>query len=138
MPASDTTIDTLARGDVDIVGVSVASWAAIPKGAKISAIVAHNANPFSIVATRGISNCSDLNGRNFAAGSPGTINTLLVNLYFEQNCGGSVPVQLTVADSQAREAALLGGQVDATTVEIADMQQLSVEAPGRFRYSGRV
>lgn len=130
--SSDTTIESLARGDVDIVGVSVGSWAAIPKGAKITSLVAHNANPFSIVATQGIANCSDLDGRNFAAGSPGTINSLLVNLYFKQNCGSSAPVLVTLADSQAREAALLGGQVDATTVEIADMQQLSVQAPGRF------
>lgn len=130
--SSDTTIETLARGDVDIVGVSVGSWVAIPKGAKITSIVAHNANPFSIAARQDITTCSDLNERNFAVGSPGTINTWLVNLYFKQNCADSAPVLATIADSQARLAALLAGQVDATTIEIADMQQLSVLAPGKF------
>lgn len=130
--SSDTTIDALVRGDVDIVGVSVTSWVAITKGAKITTIVAHNANPFSIAATRAISSCTDLNGRSLAVGSPGTINTVLVNLYIKQNCGTSAPILLTIADSQAREAALLSEKVDATTVEIADMQQLDAQAPGKF------
>lgn len=130
--SSDLTIDTLARGEVDIVGVNVASWAAIPKGANITSLVAHNANPFSIVATNAVAGCSDLNGRSFAVGTAGTTNALLVDRYLKENCGSSAPIIETITDSQARRAALLAGQVDATTLEIADMQQLETQAPGKF------
>jgi NitT/TauT family transport system substrate-binding protein len=132
-PDGNVEADALARGDMDMGGGNpVTLWPAIVKGARVRTIASQYENPFSIVAANDIKECKDLQGKNFASGSPSGFNAVLVNLYIQENCPGTSPNYLVISDSAARMAALLAGQADATPLEIADILQANKQAPGKY------
>lgn len=129
----DLATAALAQGTADIANIGpLAAWTAQSKGAKIRIIATNDQNPFSIVTGQQFKACQDLDKHRFANGAASNVNAILVGLYFQQQCPGITPEFVTVTDSQARTAALLAGQIDATTVEISDLQLIDAKAPGKF------
>lgn len=130
---ASTAAQALSNGQADLGDANPSSgWAAIAKGAAFRSITSEYENPFSIIATQGIKTCQDLQGKPFANGSTSGTNALLVSAYIKVNCPGTSPQYLTIADSQARVAALVGGQAVATPLEIADIVQVQSQAPGKL------
>lgn len=126
-------VEALSRGDMDIsLGAPNTYWNAIQKGANIRTVAGSLNNPFFIVARQGIDNCADLQGKRYGIGSASGPNVFLSKEYIRENCPDAVPEFLTITSSQARMAALLADGLDATTVEIADFQELERQAPGKF------
>jgi NitT/TauT family transport system substrate-binding protein len=130
---SEMVVEALSRGDVDIgLGAMRTYWAAIGKGAAVRTIMEQLANEWQIMASPDVRTCADLQGRRVAYGSEGTVATAMSAAYIQRMCPGTQPDVLYIPGSANRAAALLAHEVDATTLELADMIQLDVKAPGRF------
>lgn len=131
--SQDVGVDALSRGQTDIsYGGPNAYWPAVQKGANLTAVSSTLGNPYLIVATQAIQKCADLDGKRYGIGNASGTNTFLGKRYILDNCAEAKPEFLTIANSQARTAALLANGLDATAIEIADMQELERQAPGKF------
>ncbi len=123
----------LARGDTDFgLGAFTAFWAAIDKGADLTTIMEHNGNSWSIMANSTIAACDDLDGKRIGISSESAVSTILSKAYVQRYCPEIDPEYLVLGRSSARAAALLAGEIDATTLELADAVELEQEAPGQF------
>lgn len=131
--AADLEVAALAQGDVDIGNGSTRThWAAVAKGAGIRTVMEQVALLWSILAKPEIKTCADLQGRRYAISSLGSLNAALTKAYLQQNCPGTEPEYILIASSGNRAAALLAGEIDATSLELADVLQLQDTAPGKF------
>ncbi|MGB4137636.1 MAG: ABC transporter substrate-binding protein [Microbacterium sp.] len=80
----------------------------------------------------GISDCKDLQGKKYAVHSESSITNLLPRYWIEQNCAGTKPDWMIIPGSGNRLIALEAGEIDATTMELADAVQLNVESGGKY------
>jgi NitT/TauT family transport system substrate-binding protein len=130
--AADVQVAALTQGSVDIGnGSTRTAWNAVGKGAEIATIAEQAADAWSIVAVNEIKTCADLNGKRVGLTSSSSLNAALLKAYLK-NCPGTEPQILTIANSSARAAALLAGELDATPLELADSAELAEKAPTRF------
>jgi NitT/TauT family transport system substrate-binding protein len=130
---AELVVEALAGGDVDIASGSVgAYWTAIHKGAPIVTVMAHARNEWAIISTPDIQQCADLDGKRIAVNSEGSISTIMLKVYVRQTCPEIEPIYLTIGGSDNRAAAMLAGEVEAAPLEVADVIQMDLKAPGQF------
>jgi NitT/TauT family transport system substrate-binding protein len=130
---SPLAVEALAGGQADVgFGSTRSYWAAIEKGARLTTIMEQAANGWSVVSLNEIAECADLDGRRLAVGSEGSVAKAMTDAFLQENCPGTVPEILYLPGSESRAAALLAGQIDATTAEPADVVLLLREASNRF------
>ena len=130
--AADVQVAALTQGSVDIGnGSTRTAWNAVGKGAEIVTIAEQAADVWSIVVSNEIKTCADLQGKRVGLTSSSSLNAALLKAYLK-NCPGTEPQILTIANSSARAAALLAGELDATPLELADVAELNEKAPTRF------
>lgn len=124
----------LASGDVEIGSFSPqGGWAAIAKGGAIETIVAQAGPTWSIVTSDKLKECEDLG--KYPVGFSGTtgIQQAMLFTYAQDHCPGTTPQILVAGDADARLVSLLGGQLDAASIELEGLLELERQAPGRFR-----
>ncbi len=128
----DLVPEAIAKGDVEIGSLSPqGGWSAIANGAPLQSVVAQFAPTWAIVASGRVKGCQDLATHPVAfSTSIGVNQTLLVD-YAKRTCGVT-PEILVVGDSKARLAALLGGQIDATLLDLEERLQAEQQAAGKF------
>lgn len=130
--SADVQAAALTQGSVDIGnGSTRTAWNAAAKGAELATIAEEAADVWSIVAVNEIKACADLNGKRVGLTSSSSLNAALMKAYLE-NCPGTEPQILTIANSSARAAALLAGELDATPLELGDVAELNEKDPARF------
>ncbi|MEX0788758.1 MAG: ABC transporter substrate-binding protein [Anaerolineales bacterium] len=130
---SPLAVEALAGGQADVgFGSTRSYWAAIEKGARLTTIMEQASNGWSVVTLNGIAECADLHGRRLAVGSEGSVAKAMTDAFLQKNCPGTIPEILYIPGSDSRAAALLAGQIDATTAEPADVVHLLREGSDRF------
>lgn len=105
---------------------------AIQKGAKIKLIADRNANEWTIVSANAITDCSALNGKKVGIASEGAVSTAMLNQWLQEKCPQAKPNILVIADSDQRGAALLGGQLDASPLQLDSEVTLFKKGAGKF------
>ncbi len=132
--ASGTLIaDALARGEADLGMVNNQTmWIAIHKGAPVRTLAQFTASTTVIAARQEMASSCDLDGRRLAVASTRGLSPTLTDSYFKEKCGGATPQILVIPESSARAAALVSGEIDATTMPGEELLKLQRETPGKF------
>lgn len=129
----ELAVAALADGKGDFAAGSARTfWAGVSQGAEIVTIMEHASNSWTLVAVPEIQTCADLAGQTLAIHSDGSIGKALVDAYIYENCPGVEPEFVIIAGSENRAAALLAGEITVTPLELADVVQLDLKAPGKF------
>lgn len=124
--------ETIIKGDADIGSLSPqGGWAAIAKGAPLFSVASQFAPTWTIVASDQVKSCEDLAKHPVAFSTTIGVNQTLLADYAKRTCGVT-PEILVVGDSRARLAALLGGQIQATSLDLEERLQAEQQAPGKF------
>ena len=126
-------VEALSQGDADIgMGNMNSYWTAMGQGAQVVTVMEQVANLWQIFASVDVQECANLDGSRFAVSSEATANARMADVYIAQNCPETERQIVLIQGSQNRAAALLAGEIDATTIELADAIELGLSAPGRF------
>ena len=130
---SELAVEALATGETDVgFGNARAHWAAIQQGAELQTVMEQAANGWSVVSRLEITDCAGLDGQRLAVGSEGSVAKAMTDAWMAEVCPAAAPEILIIPGSDNRAAALLAGQIDATTAEPADVVQLLAEDSDRF------
>jgi ABC-type nitrate/sulfonate/bicarbonate transport system substrate-binding protein len=135
LPQTPLTIQALLRGDIDFgLPDPISAATAIMKGAPI-AIVGAYAMPglgqWVMVAPKSITSPMQLARKRIAVHSLSSVSNMVVQFAIKKH-GINNPQVLVIPGSVARAQALLQGEIDATSIFIADAIRLEMLAPGRF------
>jgi NitT/TauT family transport system substrate-binding protein len=127
----ELAIEGLAKGDYAISAEATSpALIAIEQGAPIKIIADVVGNQWAIYGKPGLATCDDLSGRPFGIFSEGAVATAITKDWVSATCtGGKRPNYLTIGGSDVRAQALLGGQIDATPLEISDV--VALESSGK-------
>jgi NitT/TauT family transport system substrate-binding protein len=121
----------LVNGDAQFAAISSGTgMKAVQAGAKLKMVSEHKANEWALVTTVDITDAKQLAGKRLAIHSAGAISTGMVNNTVKQ--AGVQPNMMTIAGSDVRSQALLAGQIDATPLEIKDVLNVQIKAPGKY------
>jgi ABC-type nitrate/sulfonate/bicarbonate transport system substrate-binding protein len=133
MNSSNLIADALARGDAEIGLLNHQTmWAAIEKGADVRTIAQPTGHTAVVIADQSIRTCADLAGKRVGFANLSGTNPTLFKLYIDTNCPGTQYDALTIAEADGRLAAMLAGELDATSVPSEQGLALERQAPGRF------
>ena len=100
-------------------GNPLAALTAIQQGAPLALVGERSANDWIIVAQEEITSCEDLAGKRVAYQSESSVSTYMLKTYVEDECGVE-PSYLILEGSSNRAAALVGGELDASIVQVED------------------
>lgn len=133
--ANSSTIiaEALSKGDAD-VGLFNAqtAWVAISKGAPIRTIIQFTGATTVIAAKNEITDCHMLDGKRFGVATTSGANPALLKQYLDQKCGGAKPELIVIAESGARSAAFIAGELDATFLPGEELLKIQEQAPNKF------
>lgn len=128
---SELTVEGTAAGDFEFSsGTSQSTMLAIEQGAPLKWIADRVSNEWTIYGAGDITDCEGLDGRRLAIHSEGAISTAMVHLWIDDTCPGTKAEEVVIAGSPNRLQALVGGQVDASPLELADAIQLEETRDG--------
>ncbi len=135
IPQTQLTIPAVMRGDIDFgLPDPISAATAILQGAPI-AIVGAYAMPglgqWVLVAPTAFTSPKQLARKRIAVHSLSSVSNMVVQFAIKKYAINNAQV-LVIPGSVARAQALLQGQIDATSVFIADAIRLDMLAPGRF------
>ena len=100
-------------------GNPIAALTAIQLGAPLALVGERSANDWIVVAQEGIQSCADLAGKKVPYQSEASVSTYMLKTFVEQECGVE-PSYFILEGSANRAAAMVGGQIDATIVQVED------------------
>ena len=100
-------------------GNPLATLTAIQEGAPLALVGERSANDWIVVAQEDIQSCEDLAGKQVPYQSEASVSTYMLKTYVEQECGVE-PSYFVLEGSANRAAAMVGGQIDATIVQVED------------------
>jgi ABC-type nitrate/sulfonate/bicarbonate transport system substrate-binding protein len=124
LPQAELAIQALEQGEVDIVPTaSSTAMKAIESGADIVGLVAVSRAEWALVGREGIDSPKDLAGKKIAVHSETSLSNLVVQYTLSQNKIDDAEV-LMIPGSPARSEALAQGQIDATSLFVADALRL--------------
>ena len=129
MGGAANAITAVIRGDVDAATVPyVGAVEAAASGTGIRLVLGANmAAEFLLVAQPDVHGPSDLHGKTIAHSGPGTVTGTFAEEVARRAGLGRDDVRFRVIqESPARAAALLGGRIDAATMEFVDYERLKV------------
>lgn len=128
---SELTVEGTASGDFAFSsGTSQSTMLAIEQGAPLKWIADRVSNEWTVYATDDITDCEGLADRRLAIHSEGAISTAMVHLWMDQTCPGTQAEEVVISGSPNRLQALVGGQIDASPLELADAIQLEETRDG--------
>ncbi len=123
----------VARGDAEIgTGSSATYLRAVQKGANIKWISSPVGNSQVLMAKQEIKKCADLADKKVAIGSEGAVGAAMLRAWMLTACPGTKPSYLIMPGSDSRGAAMLTGQIDATTLEVPDVVKIKAKAGDKF------
>ncbi|MEQ4714912.1 ABC transporter substrate-binding protein [Nonomuraea sp. B19D2] len=122
----ELAIEGLAKGDYAISAEATSpALIAVERDAPIKIIADAIGNQWAVYGKPGIASCDALNGRPFGIFSEGAVATAMAKEWVASRCSaGKRPAYLTIGGSDVRAQALVGGQIDATPLELADVVSL--------------
>lgn len=128
---SELTVEGTASGDFQFSsGTSQSTMLAIEQGAPLKWIADRVSNEWTVYGVEDIEDCADLDGRRLAIHSEGAISTAMVHLWMDEACPGTTAEEVVISGSPNRFQALVGGQIDASPLELADAIQLEETRTG--------
>lgn len=132
---SDTlALQALASNETQIMtGAIPAATNAVSQNLPIKVISARTNNTWSLVATKDITDCNQLNGKSVGIFSDAGVSTAFLKIYLQTNCPNAKPNYLIIADSPLRRQALEAGQLVATPLEPGDSSDIVLKSPDKFR-----
>jgi ABC-type nitrate/sulfonate/bicarbonate transport system substrate-binding protein len=129
----DLVPEMLVRGDADLGSLSPqGGWAAVAKGAPLISLVANFAPTWTVVGSAKIQGCQDLGRYPVGFSTTTGVQQAMLTSYTQEHCPGTVPEILVVGASPDRMAALLGGHLEVSSLELEEVLKLDEEAPGAF------
>ncbi|MBX3095136.1 MAG: ABC transporter substrate-binding protein [Cryobacterium sp.] len=124
LPQAELAIQALEQGAVDIVPTaSSTAMKAIESGADIVGLVAVSRAEWALVGHAGITSAAELSGKKIAVHSETSLSNLVVQYTLNENDIDDAEV-LMIPGSPARSQALAQGQIDATSLFVADALRL--------------
>jgi ABC-type nitrate/sulfonate/bicarbonate transport system substrate-binding protein len=137
-------IETVGLKGVDLIAEAVSSGTvqlarfqildvlrAIDKGGRLTLILEDRPDEFVMIGRKGITKCSDLNGKRYGVQNIGAPYALLSEKWMREKCGAK-PTLLVISGGENRIVALMNGQLDATSVQLSDWITLNSERPNEF------
>ena len=100
-------------------GNPLAALTAIQEGAPLALVGERSANDWIVVAQEDIQSCEDLAGKQVPYQSEASVSTYMLKTYVQETCGVE-PSYFILEGSANRAAAMVGGQIDATIVQVED------------------
>lgn len=135
LPQTPLTIQALLRGEVDFgLPDPISAATAILKGAPVTIVGAYampGLGQWVMVAPKSITTPRQLERKRIAVHSLSSVSNMVVQFAIKKYTINNAQV-LVVPGSVARAQALLQGEIDATSIFIADAIRLEMVAPGRF------
>jgi ABC-type nitrate/sulfonate/bicarbonate transport system substrate-binding protein len=135
LPQTPLTIQALMRGEIDYgLPDPISAATAILKGAPVTIVGAYampGLGQWVMVAPKSIANPKQLARKRIAVHSLSSVSNMVVQFAIKKHAISN-PQVLVIPGSVARAQALLQGEIDATSVFIADAIRLDMVAPGRF------
>src|ERR1043166_2369442 len=104
---------------------------AIDKGGRLTLVLEDRPDEFIMIARKGITKCSDLNGKRYGVQNVGAPYALLSDKWMKDKCGAKA-TPLVFSGGENRIVALINGQLDATSVQLSDWITLNTERPNEF------
>lgn len=99
----------------------------------IKVIATRGNNDWSLIATKSIKTCQQLNGQKVGIFSTGGVSTAYLYIYLKgKKCKGVKPDYVIIPDSGLRRQALAAGQIAASPLEPQDTIELLAAEPGKF------
>ena len=122
----ELAIEGLAQGEYAISAEATGpALSAVEQGAPIKIIADVVGNQWALYGRKGVSSCEDLGGRPFGIFSEGAVATAISKDWVRAACDGDArPDYLTIGGSDVRAQALVGGEIDATPLEVSDVVAL--------------
>jgi ABC-type nitrate/sulfonate/bicarbonate transport system substrate-binding protein len=137
-------IETVGLKGIDLIAEAVSSgtvqlgrfqildvFRAIDKGGRLTLILEDRPDEFVMIARKGITKCSELNGKRYGVQNIGAPYALLSEKWMRERCGAK-PSLLVISGGENRIVALMNGQLDATSVQLSDWITLNSERPNEF------
>jgi len=137
-------IETVGLKGIDLIAEAVSSgtvqlarfqildaFRAIEKGGKLTILLEDRPDEFVMIARKGITKCSDLNGKRYGVQNVGAPYALMSEKWMKEKCGAK-PTFLVISGGENRIVALMNGQLDATSVQLSDWIALNAERPNEF------
>jgi ABC-type nitrate/sulfonate/bicarbonate transport system substrate-binding protein len=128
MSGSDVSFQSLGANQIQFTADSLPPAAlSVEQGAPIKAIGTRNANLVVWVAEKGFEDCADLDGQQVGIYSETGGYTVLMRMYFDQECAGVEPKYATIPDSPLRAQAVAAGRIKGTALGLPDAVKLQNE-----------
>jgi ABC-type nitrate/sulfonate/bicarbonate transport system substrate-binding protein len=128
----DLIAEAVSSGTVELARFQILdALRAIQKGGKLTLILEDRPDEFIMIARKGITKCSDLNGKRYGVQNVGAPYALLSEKWMKDKCGAK-PSLLPISGGENRIVALMNGQLDATSVQLSDWINLNTEKPNDF------
>lgn len=132
LKGTDLIVEAVSSGIVQLARSQILDvLRAVQKGAKISLILEERPGEFILIARKGITKCSDLNGKTYAIHSTSSPYAVTSAKWMADQCGAKTK-NLVIAGGENRVVALMNGQIDATFVQLSDWINLNHQRPGEF------
>jgi ABC-type nitrate/sulfonate/bicarbonate transport system substrate-binding protein len=129
----ETLALAMQNGEVDLVGTSAGTaFSAIDAGFAGKAFLGMAVSDFLMVATKDLTTCESLDGKNVAVQSREGTTGVLVTRWLAATCPDARPNILIVPGSENRVAGLIAGQLDAAPIDSQNTAQLMALRPGDF------
>ncbi|MBB5790212.1 ABC transporter substrate-binding protein [Jiangella mangrovi] len=128
MSGSDVSFQSLGANQIQFTADSLPPAAlSVEQGAPIKAIGTRNANLVVWVAEKDFEDCADLDGEQVGIYSETGGYTVLMRMYFDQECAGVEPQYTTIPDSPLRAQAVAEGRIKGTALGLPDAVKLQDE-----------
>lgn len=128
MSGSDVSFQSLAANQIQFTADSLPPAAlSVEQGAPIKAIGTRNANLVVWVAEKEFEDCADLDDQQVGIYSETGGYTVLMRMYFDQECAGVEPKYTTIPDSPLRAQAVAAGRIKGTALGVPDAVKLQNE-----------
>lgn len=133
LQSSEDPVQAVVRGDADIGSANVSTvFGAAAQGAPIKALMTQNAPSYAMVAPADVDGPEGLDGLRLGIHAQVSATALYGNLLLE-DYPDVQPNTLVVPGSANRIQALIAGELDASVIQLSDLEVLEAEAPGRFQ-----
>ncbi|WP_053204410.1 ABC transporter substrate-binding protein [Jiangella muralis] len=132
LQSSEDPVQAVVRGDAQIGTANTSTiFGATAQGAPVKAIAAQNKPAYAMVVPVGVTSPEGLDGLKVGIHAQVSSTALYTNLLLKDHPEVK-PNTLVVPGSANRIQALIAGELDASVVQLSDLQVLEEKAPGKF------
>ncbi len=132
LQSSEDPVQAVVRGDAQIGTANTSTlFGATAQGAPVKAISAQNSPSYAMVVPPSVTTPEGLDGLRIGIHAKVSSTSLYTNLLLE-DYPNVKPNLVVVPGSANRVQALIAGELDASVVQLSDLQVLEEKAPGKF------